>query len=573
MTKKIFYIYILTYIFNLQSDISFAQNKKSIDFLFPIDINPVISGSFAELRSNHFHSGIDLSTNGKTGVPVKSTEKGVISRIKISPVGYGNAIYIKHPNGYTTVYGHLKNYSSKIDSIITAEQYKKETFAIDYFPTEEINIKRGEIIGYSGNSGSSGGPHLHYEIRDTKTEKPINPFLFQSIIKDDIRPKILAIRLYPLTNESSINGDSKAKSYPVVFYDGSYHLKSNPKIYATGKIGVGIKMIDYMTGSWRKCGVYKLDMFVNKQKWYGWEMERFSFAESRYINSHIDYAYKKKHGERFERCFRQPNNNLSIYNGIQHEGVIEMDSTMKINIIVADAASNLSKLDFKLLKGNHINSLHQSEPDSLALSFLYNQDNIFENESLKCFIPQGALYDNMKFKVTSSTNDNDLPAYMIGDDNIPLHKSISISIRIPDFLKQFSNKLALANQNGAGHLSYAGGTINGDFIELKTKYFGKYTFAMDTVPPTIKPTTIIKGKTISKRTNLYFKIRDDFSGIKSFNGYLNEEWSLFQYDAKTNTLICPLSKALVKGGHIELKLIVIDNCGNQDIFKSKFILK
>ncbi len=549
-------------------------HPNDIDFLFPLNITPVVSGSFAELRSNHFHSGIDISTNGKTGLPVMSMAEGKVSRIKISPVGYGNAIYIKHPNGYTTVYGHLERYAPKIDSIITQEQYKVKSFAIDYFPKYDIHIDRGEIIGYSGNSGSSGGPHLHYEIRDSETEEPINPFPFQTKIKDDIRPKILTIRLYPLTSESTINGRYQEKNFPVVFYDGKYHLKSNPQIIAYGKIGVGIEMMDYMSGSWKKCGIYKLQMQVNGQLYYGWEMDRFSFNESRYINSHIDYGYRKKHGVRFERCFRQPNNQLSVYNNIENNGIITIDETKNIELSAFDAAGNASKLDFKIFAGKNNTTHTQGPPVFESKKLSYGFEHQLQIENLNCYIPKGSLYDDIDLIIKSINNTNELPIYQIGDNTIPLQKHITIKAKIPNSLVPYKEKLALVTINGNGHHYYAGGDIVEDFIVLKTKNFGKFTFQVDSISPKIKPINFIKGKTYNRNSTLKFKITDDFSGIKSFNGHINGQWTLFEFDAKTNTLSCQLYKAPHFNSEVcNLKLEVEDHCNNITIFHTSFNIK
>jgi hypothetical protein len=552
---------------------SHSQNPASNDFLFPIETSPVVSGSFAELRTNHFHSGMDISTNGKTGLPILCMAEGIVSRIKISPIGYGNAIYIKHHNGYTTVYGHLSRLSDKIDTIIAHEQYKKQSFAIDYFPKNKITIKKGEVIGYSGNSGSSGGPHLHYEIRDSKTENPLNPFFFQSLIKDDVRPQIKSIRLYPLTSSSLINGLNKPQSFSVVFYDGKFHLKGNPKIITQGSIGIGIEMFDYMSGSWRKCGVYKLQMKVNNHPHYGWEMNRFSFYESRYINSHIDYSYKQTHGKRYQRCFRLPNNQLSIYNINKNNGYILIDKDKNIQLIAEDVQGNTSVLNFTIFKNQNSAKLTQAPPKTPPSLLPYNREHNISTSGLSCHIPKGAFYEDTHLEIKNISSGNKYSIFQVGNKNIPLHKYITLSFKVPDNLIKYNQKLCLATITNNNKISYAGGLTHEDSIKLKTRTLGDYTFGIDSINPEIKPININPGSVYSKNSILKFKINDNFSGIKAYNGYINNTWVLFQYDAKNRSLNCLVSK-IPKNiyGSCQLELIVSDNCGNSSTFMERIII-
>ncbi len=563
--------FLISIIFLTTTLVCFSQSFDNKDFIFPLNTETSISGSFAELRSNHFHSGIDLSTNGKIGVPVHCMADGVVSRIKVSPVGYGNALYIKHNNGYTTVYGHLNSYADKIDSIITREQYNIESFSIDFFLTEPIYVKQGEVIGYSGNSGSSGGPHLHYEIRDTKTEEPLNPIFFQSKIKDDVRPKLLTIRIYPLDSNSTINGNNSAKNYPIVFYDGKYHLKGNPNITAFGKIGIGIEMLDYFSGSWKKCGVYSLTMRVNDTPTYSWSLDRFSFYESRYINSHIDYAYKTLYGKRFQRCFRLPNNQLSIYKNVINEGVIMMDSNKNVQILAYDAANNLSELNFNLHKGLAPNITLAPEEKNMNL-LKYDIDNNINEKSINCYIPKGTFYENTDFRINEEIN-NDKQIFHVGNKTIPLQKNITLNIQVPDSLIKYSKNLCLAEIRDNNKYSYAGGTTEGSTLTMNTRSTGKYTFYVDSIKPSIKSVNYFNNRTHSRSSKLIFKISDDFSGIKTFNGYFNDQWTLFEYDAKTNTLSCPLNKTPKEStGKINIKITIEDYCNNITTYNGNFII-
>jgi hypothetical protein len=550
-----------------------SQNLTSNEFLFPIKTSPLVSGSFAELRANHFHSGIDISTNGKTGIPVVSMKEGIVYRIKISPVGYGNAIYVKHPNGYTTVYGHLSGLSNKLDSIITKEQYKIQSFAIDYFPKTNIFIKKGEIIGFSGNSGSSGGPHLHYEIRDSKTEEPLNPFFFQSLIKDNVRPQIQSIRIYPLTPSSLVNRENKPQNFPVVFYDGQFHLKGNPKISAEGHVGISIQMLDYMSGSWKKCGVYKLEMFVDNQSHYGWEMNRFSFHESRYLNSHIDYSYKQKYGKRYQRCFLLPNNQLSIYHINKNNGHIVINKSKNIQLVAEDAKGNRSVLKFTIIKNQNIVKLNQAPPLQNSTKLSFNQAHNIAVNSISCHIPKGSFYDNTDFEIKQSSSANGRIIYQVGNRFIPLHKYISLSFALTEKETKYGAQLCLATLTNKNSLSYAGGTINNDSILLRTRSLGKYTFAIDSINPKILPVNVNSRTVFTNKSILKFKITDNFSGVKTYNGYINKQWVLFRYDAKTHALNCPVSKIPVDiNGSCQLELIITDNCGNSSVFKEQIIL-
>ena len=299
-------------------------NYPQWNFHFPLSNPTTISGSFGEIRTGHFHAGIDFTTDQRTGFPITAIDDGYVIRIAVSPTGYGKAVYIAHPNGYTSVYAHCEWFSDKIDAIVTELQYQKKSFALDVnFQPGEIPVKRGELIALSGNSGGSGGPHLHFEVRETDGERPINPHFFEMPVTDETPPVIEAIRIYPLDEGSTINGSSQPLYIPAVFHDGRYHLKGNPDIMVSGTIGVGVQTIDYAGENWRRNGIYTIKLMVNSSQWFMSSMDGFHFHETRYVNSHIDYAFRKSTGKTIQKSFVDENNRLPIYTTTPERGRIQ----------------------------------------------------------------------------------------------------------------------------------------------------------------------------------------------------------------------------------------------------------
>ena len=282
------------------------------DFVAPMHIPLILSGNFAELRSNHFHTGLDIKTKGSEGYRIYAVDSGYVSRINISHWGYGKAIYVTHPNGYTSVYAHLSRFPEKIEKYLRKKQFEKQTETITVYPDSlDLLISKEEIIAYSGNSGSSGGPHLHFEIRETETEKAVNPLLFGFDIKDDIRPTVSNIKIYPLDN-GFINGKDIAKVYPTTGSFGEYRLKDNPAIEVDGEIGLGVHTIDKLNGAGNKCGIYTIELFVDDSLVFRQTMEKIDFFTNRYINAHKDYNEYHVKKRSFHRSYVSDNNKLDI---------------------------------------------------------------------------------------------------------------------------------------------------------------------------------------------------------------------------------------------------------------------
>ena len=317
-----------------------AQNNYPQDYFNnPLDIPLVLSGTFAELRSNHFHSGLDIKTQQRTGLKVKASANGFVSRIKVSHYGYGKALYITHPNGYTTVYAHLQKFSPDIEAFVKKHQYKKESYEVELFPkAEELPVLKDTLVAYSGNSGGSGGPHLHFEIRD-KNERPMNPMLFGIDIKDTTNPIIKSIYAYPLDENSFINSsNTKQKLRLTPLKNGDYNAEN---IEAIGNIGFAVSTIDRQDLAANSNGVYNIQTFINGSKNFEIDFKRFSFEETKHINQLIDYELFSTKKQRIQKLFKK-NNPLSLFKSTLNDGVIKVeDSTYAIyKIRVADYKNN-----------------------------------------------------------------------------------------------------------------------------------------------------------------------------------------------------------------------------------------
>lgn len=386
----------------------FAQNQYPKDyFRSPLDIPMQLSGNFGELRPNHFHAGFDIKTQKIEGLNVYAVADGYVSRIKISTFGYGKAIYITHPNGYTTVYGHLKFATPFIENYIKANQYLEKKYEIELFPKpDELVIKQGDIIALSGNTGGSDGPHLHFEIRDTQTEKAINPifFGFDSQLKDTKRPMITNLVVYPIDENAIVNQSKNPLLLSLSLQnDGSY---ISDKVLATGKIGFGINAYDTYDVAWDRNGIFKVESFLNGKPYLGYQFDTFAFDEARYINAFIDYPRYKRMAQRVQKLFMKKPYPLSIIQPNNTDGIIDVlpNITQIYRIEVSDFNENKSVINIPIQ--------FSSTPamDTLKLKktpyfIKANKDYNFEKENMSVFIPAGTFYEDfyLDFDVKDST--------------------------------------------------------------------------------------------------------------------------------------------------------------------------
>ncbi len=542
-----------------------AQSLKNT-FKSPLKIPLILSGNFGELRNNHFHAGLDIKTQGRKGVKIYPAAEGFVSRIKISNHGYGKALYIQHPNGYTTVYAHLKEFAPKIEAYVKLKQYAKQSYEIELFPKKgEFPLSLNEVIAYSGNSGSSGGPHLHFEIRDAK-QRPLNPMLCGIDIKDTRKPLVNTVWLYPLDDDAEINGYKKPYRLKTKsLSDGN--LKTTP-VSACGNIGIGLSTVDQQDGAYNKNGYYTISSSINGTKNFELEMNRFSFSETRYINRLIDYKYFKEHKSRITKLFIESNNPLSIYK--QGNGYINIIDSLSYKCVVniKDVKGNLRTISIPITgksKPVKTSSITQSSSHIASPNTSFN----FNNSFVKVSIPKGALYDYTSLDI-KEVSENKI---QIHKNTTPLHKYMTISFDLASVSDPKHSYIGEFFSNNPKKALFVGAKNNGTYLSARTRNFGNFGVFTDTTRPNISPLNFSNNKWISKLKTLRVSISDKESGIKNFRATINNKFALMEYDYKRNLLVYNFKDAIHTSGKNVLKIYVEDNVGNNTIFESIFFRK
>lgn len=550
-----------------------AQNTSVNDsFTSPLKPPFFFSGDFGELRPSHFHSGLDYRTQGKTGLPVYAVKDGYVSRIGISTTGYGNALYLNHPDGTTSVYGHLERFQPKLQEYVKEVQYNRESFQINItLKPGEFHIKKGEIIAWSGNSGSSGGPHLHFEIRNTKSERAFNPLFFNLGIKDNSAPKITALFVYPLTANSNVGQDRSRKRFETIRVPGGYRLKLNLPIGLFGKIGFGIQADDDFNGVGLKIGIYSATLFCDGRQVFGFKMNNFSFDDTRYANSQADYEEYLKLHHWIQRLYKLPGNHIDIYDPEDKNGILNLDDGKghEFEIVVSDAFKNKTSLKF------HTTSKKSTLPVKNQPSgklFQYDQSNEFENSKIRIEMPKGALYDNLNFTWKSAPKPSGCYSELqqVSSKFVPLQKPYSLAIKCDGLPENLRNKALIVSVDPvSGQKSAVGGEYSGGWVTVKTYLLGSFAVAVDKNPPTIVPLSIKDRKTLTSPSKVQFKISDDLSGIRSYHGEIDGKWVLFEFDPKSKLLTYTFDKRrIVFGKSHLLRLVVTDYQGNSNEYKA-----
>ena len=538
------------------SNINFGISQE-IDFHTPIDAPFDLSGTFGEFRSR-FHTGIDFKSRGVQGQKIFSIEDGYVSRIEVNNYGYGKVIYIDHLNGFTSVYAHLKNFNSELDEYIKSELYKSKRNSIKKFPkTNQLRINKGEVIGYSGNTGRSFGPHLHFEIRDTKSQDAINPLMFNYSYKDDERPIIRG--LYIINENNSLVRNSPIRKKVKKINDSTYTVDD---FKYNGKIGIGLDIYDIQYKNlYNQNGVYKVELFIDSILKYSYKMDKIKFSENHYKKIMYDYLSLAQKNKKVLKIYTPRNSDLSFLKNNKFNGIINSDSIKNNSLLVrvSDWNGNSSSIKFNI-KANDSISRRSSYN---GIEILTNQNYTLNKNSSIIEIGKNTFYDDLLMNISYQSDTLNL-----GKEKDPFRSSITIKLphKISDTLELRQSFLGkIINRK----ISYISSKKNKSYIYASTSSLGEYIISKDTLKPDIKPINFTNKSNIKVKNTLKLRLKDDLSGIKNYSSYFNGNWALFEYEPKSNMIFHNLSDGIIKDGENELIIKYEDGVGNKGVYQAK----
>lgn len=526
-----------------------------------------LSGNFMEPRSNHFHSGLDIRTQGREGIPVRAVADGWVSRIKISPWGYGKAVYIDHGNGHTSVYGHLSELKGAVAEACLDAQYRRKDFSIDVpFEKDAVAVKQGETIALSGNTGGSGGPHLHFEIRRTSDQHAIDPESVGFAMKDRTAPEIIGVRIHPLTDSSRVAPyPAKALGFAAQGGAGRYALKPDAAPAGYGTVGLSLHVIDRYDNSSARFGVQRIELFVDSVPVFSSRFSELDFNTNRYCNAHMEYGLYKEQKMEYHRCFRLPNNKLRIYGKEAAQGHIALVPGRQhhVRFVVTDANGNRSELTFLLTGAGTAEAAAWARPVPAGSLFRYDATNVLEEEGVKLTMPPDVLYDDVYVRYAQRKGPTGAltPLHELHDPLTPVHGNCELAIDLPETLPEaLRSKALIVSVDGNGKVSGVGGRPIAGRIAADVRAFGAYTVMLDTLPPVI--TNVDLRSDMKGRTSFRVKIADGLSGIASWVGTIDGQWMLLEYEPKTKTLTHTFDSHTNTPGTRKFELVVTDDRGN-----------
>ena len=560
-------LFLVLSVLGLKAQESFPQYGE------PMDIPIYLSATFGELRPNHLHAGLDIKTQGVEGKKVYAIADGYVSRIGVSPYGYGNVLYVTHSDGYTSVYAHLQRFSGEIAKYVKEYQYKHKKFAAQIYPdADKFPVKKGDLIAYSGNSGGSGGPHLHFEIRHTGSEKPVNPMYFGYKLQDKVKPLIQGVAVYPLGDESTLEGGIKPIYFDVTGDNGRYSLKDKNYVYANGEISFGVRAFDQVGTSTNKNGPYLYELFLDDELAFQVEADSFSYSEPRYVNSLLDYRHYKQKKTSYVRTETDPFNKLQMIAKRNGTIAIGEGDTVNVRFKISDYAGNSSSIQFKVVGTAPVEverPMHRRSEYFVKADGTMNADITIEAFSVS--LERGTLFRD-EWIPTGQRDEKGCCSriYRFGTDEMTTFKNYSVSIQPEERWMVDAKKMFIAYIDNNGKVSSLGGTMKSGRMVTETRNMGEFTIKIDSIAPKVSTTNFKDGQSVSNLSSLRFKITDDMTGIETYDIYLDGVWVLGKYDAKNALLYYEIDEKMKKGTN-NVKVVVTDGVGNSKTLNAKVV--
>jgi hypothetical protein len=537
-----------------------------------------MSANFGELRDSHFHSGIDLRVGGAPGAKVYAIESGHVSRIYISGTGYGKTLYIEHPDGQTSVYAHLDRFAGKIAEYVEEYQYKRQRFYMnDYTDTTLLPVQKGDVIGHAGNTGTSFGAHLHFEIRKSQLQAPINPVAKGYIVpKDSIPPVLHRIAIFTLDTVNDVTRPRLLKSERMIKKTKGFVPTKTAIFEVCNPIFIGVNANDYQPGNTSRHGIYQMKVYLDNDLFYSFKIDEFEFKYTKYINSFIAYDELVDNKIKYIKTYKEDGNKTPFYENVKNKGLIILADTLPHNVRIElfDDSQNKSTADFKIRQTSKTPTKHQTVNPAHFITMQWYDAFEYFDDGLEVHIDPESLYSNALFKSTKTG----IPAggysdlWNLGYENIPLHNAMKIKIRSVNLPLHLKEHAFIAKQDKDGNITHCGGQFDANgFLAAEVSSFGTYFIAIDTVPPRISVNA--KSNNFSASTKLTVTLSDDISKIKSCDGYIDGEWALFEHDPKNKSMTYLFNKKRLsgKGKKRQLKIVATDNSNNTAIFLYNFV--
>lgn len=536
---------------------AWAQPAAGEGLRSPFDFEILLSASYGELRSNHFHAGLDFKTGGVTGKPIKCVADGYICRAKVEAAGYGMALYVMH-DGFMTVYAHLDRFPDAIAKRVRKYQYDNERFEVDiYFAPGDYPVKRGEFLAYAGNSGYSFGPHLHFELRDASGNRLFNPLpYFKELVTDTRAPKATAMAVYPRLGAGALFAEPVSRSFKL---NGAVLPDT---IEAWGDIAFGIEALDYMNNTSNKYGLYSIELLVDSVQCFEMRMDSYTFSENKLILACVDQARERRGEGTFQKLFRMPNNPFGEYRSGEQRGWVTIDEERLYNVEcrIADYHGNTGT--YKAVVRGVCCDIPQ--PARVSEPMPWNRENIIEADGVKLSIPKGEMFDDACLNIVYDDSCTLTGGCFSTDEDVVFWHGARLSLKVGDDVAGIEPSKLYMGKRGKKGISWVGGKYSDGWLTATISTQGVYDIAVDTVPPMLKP---VKEASWEKNAKVVFDLDDKETKIASFRGTLNGKFVLFKYNRKERRLTFDFKQENIKSGTHKMKVVATDACGNTAVFE------